>query len=612
VAKKQVVENEVAELVRKAETDYITGTTTIGKYVEFSQYENTEKITAYLNSKHTSGDTDSLGREKPFFNIGIAIRNIWYRATDLDRKNIRIKATKLSHRVPAFVASIHLQEWMRKSGFGAFLNEWGLGEANYGSAVLKFVEKGDELLATVIPWNRVISDTIDFENNPKIEILWMTAAQLKKNENYDKEMVEKLLDARETRETTGGETKDNKSDYIKLYEVHGELPKSYLTDKNRDEDEYVQQMHVVSFVAKKEKGYNDFTLFKGKERKDPYMITHLIKEDGRAQSIGAIEYTFEAQWMANHSQKLIKDQLDLASKLITQTADGNFVGQNILTGIEVGDILIHSPNNPLTRIDTHADIVSLQNFGKQWEVLAKEISSTPDAMRGENQPSGTAWRQVEALRQESHSLFEQMIESKSLDVERMMREYVIPHLKKKMDTTDELAATLDTMGIQEFDAMYVPNEVIRRDNAQIKKTILSGQVAQNMPPAQLENDVKKELSTQGNQRFVKPSDLDNKTWKEALKDLEWEVMVDASGEETDNEAVMDTLNTIFMTLAKNPAILQDPNMKLLFNKILEQTDAISPLELSNIPPPPPPQMPQQPSPVGGSNVEQPVMQGQTV
>lgn len=597
---KELQQTDIGELVRKAESDYTSGTTTIGKYVEFSQYENTEKITAYLNSKHLSGELDSLGREKPFFNIGIAIRNIWYRATDLDRKNIKIKPTKLNQRVAAYVASMHLQDWMRKTGFGAFLNEWGLASANYGSAVLKFVEKGGELIATVVPWNRIISDTIDFENNLKIEVLWMTPAQLLKNKTYDKELVKALLETREARETTDKQNKDNKNEYIKLYEVHGELPLSYLTGKDKDEETYVQQMHVISFVAKKEKGkFDDFTLYKGKESKDPYMITHLIKEDGRAQSIGAIEYTFEAQWMANHSQKLIKDQLDLASKTIMQTSDGNFVGQNVLTGIEVGDILIHAPNQPITQVNNKGDITALQNFGRQWEVLAKEISSTPDAMRGENQPAGTAWRQVEALRQESHSLFEQMIESKSLDIERMMREFVIPHLKKKMDTKEELAMTLDAMGIQEFDSMYVPNEAIRRDNAQLKKAILSGEVAYNEDRMMLEQDIKKELSGLGTQRFIKPDELDNKTWKEVLKDLEWEVAVDASGEETDKEAVMTTLNNLFKTIVMNPAVLADPNAKMLFNKIIEQTDAISPMELTTVPPTP------QPVPVAGSSGEQP-------
>ncbi len=56
----------------------------------------------------------------------------------------------------------------------------------------------------------------------------------------------------------------------------------YDNDEDEDDEEtYVQQMHVVSFVGgnKKDKD-EDYCLYKGKE-KNPYMMTHLIKEDGR-------------------------------------------------------------------------------------------------------------------------------------------------------------------------------------------------------------------------------------------------------------------------------------------------------------------------------------------
>lgn len=189
-----------------------------------------------------------------------------------------------------------------------------------------------------------------------------------------------------------------------------------------------------------------------------------------------------------------------------------------------------------------------------------------------------------------------MIENKSLDIERMMRTYVIPHLKKQMDTTEELVATLDAQGITEFDSMYVPNEVIRRDREQIINTIFSNLdkpiedpsgIAQNLDKAATTNEIKSQLSTLGNNRYIKPGDIESVSWKEALKDLEWEVEVDASGESTDRDAVLTTLTTVLKTVASNPTILQDPNMKMLFNKILEQTDAISPLELAQVPPPQP-------------------------
>ena len=583
----QYEQKSIGELIRKAEDYYVNGVTTISEHVEFSQYANINKIEAYLNSKHITGDTDAMNREKPFFNIVTAAVNIWYRATDIDRKNIRIKSTKQSNYLAAFLASIHLWEWMRRVNFGMFLNEWGRALARYGSVVVKFVEKGDELKPTVIPWNRIIVDTIDFENNIRIEKLEMTPAQLRKNDAYDQEMVTSLLEALSAREDLSKRKKDNKNEYITLYEVHGDLPLAHLTnDWDNDADTYRQQMHVISFVGLK-KGkdaeYQDFCLYRGKEAKDPYMITHLIREEGRTQGIGAVEHLFEAQWMVNHTAKSIKDQLDLASKLIFQSSDPAFVGRNLLSHIEQGDILTHSPNEPLTQVANNShDITSLQNFGTQWQMLAKEITSTPDSISGDTMPSGTAYRQVAILNQESHSLFEIMTENKGLHIEDMMRKYVIPYLKKKMDTSDEIAATLDAQGIAQFDAIYVPNEAIRFKNQKIKEDILSGNLVNNLDLADIENQIRGGLSQQGNQRFIKPSDIPDKTWKEYFKDLEWVVEVEITPEQSNKEVILTTLTTVLQSIASNPAVLTDPNMKMLFGKILEQTGAVSAIEVSQM------------------------------
>lgn len=609
---------EIGDLIRKAENDYINGETTIGKYVNFSQYENIEKIDAYLNSKHISGSTDSMGREKPFFNIVTGAVNIWYRATDIDRKNIRIKATKSKDYIGAFLATIHLQEWMKKEAIGTFLNEWGRALARYGSAVVKFVEKGGRLHAEVVTWNRLISDTVDFENNPKIEKLFLTPAQLRANKFYDQDVVTGLLSAVEARETIGGEKKDNKSDYIEVYELHGNLPISYLKDEYDEEDEeyFVQQMHVVSFVKNKETGeYDDYCLLKGKEARDPYMITHLIKEDGRSQGIGAVEHLFEAQWMSNHTAKSIKDQLDLASKLIFQTADGSFVGMNALSNIETGDILIHEADHPLTQINNNShDITSLQSYGQQWQNLAKEITSTPDSISGNTMPSGTAYRQVAILNQESHSLFEIMTENKGLAIEEMMRKFIIPFLKKQMDTTEEISATLEAHDITKLDTMFINAELVRRQNKLIKDAMFAdngrgGEIAQPFDVEAERAKIQAELGEQGNQRFIKPSAIPTKTWKEVFKDLEWDVEVEVTNEQSDKEAVMTTLTTVLQTIGGNPMILQDPNMKMLFNKILEITGAVSAIELSATAtnqPKPIPEMGGQTPNVGGGEINRTV------
>lgn len=580
----------LGELVRKMEDDYVDGTTQLSKYVNFSMYENIEKINAYLNSKHISGDTDSKGREKPFFNIVNAAVNIWFRATDIDRKNIRIKSTKSANRLAAFLATIHLRDWMRKANFGVVLNDWGRTLAKYGSAVMKFVEKDGELHSIVVPWSQIICDPIDFENNIKIEVLELTEAQLRKKEGYDPDAVEELCSSVAPRKTVGGQQKDTKSEYIKLYEVHGELPLSFLTDDDKDDDVYVQQMHVISFVGDgqkgKDAGYRDFTLIRGKESKDPYFISHLLKEEGRTQSIGAVEHLFESQWMINHSMKSIKDQLDLASKLVFQTSDGSFVGQNVLSAIDNGDIMIHQKDQPLTQIaNSSHDITSLVTFADQWRGLAQEITSTPDIMQGKNMPSGTAYRLGAILQQESHSNFEIMTENKGLALEEMIRKYVIPFLKKKMDTADEVSATLEDYEITQIDTKYVENMTNELVNNKIKEAILSGipvSAEDQMAMSQIAKDgLKKGLSELGNERYFKPSDVKDTTWKEIFKDLEWEVDVEITDESVDKDATLTTLSTVLQTVASNPMILNDPNAKMLFNKILENTGVVSTLELKS-------------------------------
>jgi len=179
-------------------------------------FEIINDIDAYINSKHLSGEKDSIGREKPFSNIVNSARNIWFRATDIDRKDIRLTSSQSNMHIPIIVSNVLLKKWMKKNRFGVVLNDWGKDLATYGSSVLKFVEKGDELLVSVVPWNRLIPDPIDFENNVKIEVLELTPSQLRKNKAYDQNMVEALIYNLGNRKMLDGQDKDNKAGYIKV------------------------------------------------------------------------------------------------------------------------------------------------------------------------------------------------------------------------------------------------------------------------------------------------------------------------------------------------------------------------------------------------------------
>ncbi len=596
--------SNICELVRKAEDNYISGETQISEYVSWSLKDNVERIEAYKNSKHISGDVDSMNREKPFFNIGIAASNTWYRATDIDRKNIRVKATKESDYISSLLASIKLQDSFRRNNFGIWLNNWGRTLADYGSAISKHVEKDGQMISTVVPWTRIIVDPVSFDGAPKIEKLYVTPAQLRANKAYDQEMVKQLLDAKVSRETLSGTKQDNQSDYIEIYEIHGELDKGNLEDGEYEETgEFTQQMHVVSFLQTEDGDYSDYTLYKGKEAKDPYYITHLIEEDGRVMSIGAYERLFEAQWMKNHTAKQIKDYLDVASKLMFQTSDGNFIGQNVLSSLENGDIFIHAVNQPLTAVNNYNQaFTAIQSFGQEWEGQANKTAGISEAMMGE-QKSGTAWRQTEALLNESHSLFELMTENKGLALEEIIKKYYIPFVKKQLDSKDEITATLSDYGVKEIEKRYIKNRAVEVSNMKNMEQLLNEDPYSVVNPTTPEAEAQtltQDLQSTGSQRFLKPDEIGMKTWKEIMKDLEWDLEIDITGEQHDTQAVMTTLNTLYMSMVQNPA--QAETSKLILSKILEQTGVVSPVEIQAIETAqsqPQPQTPPQ-SPIGGA------------
>jgi hypothetical protein len=610
----------VGALVREQEDIFLHGTTQLSKYVHHSPHEVIEKIYAYLNDTFISGPEDSLGRKKPFFNICKAAVNIWFRATDIDRSQIHILATKASDWIDSFLATIKLREWMRKELFGQTLNDWGLNDARFGGSVLKFVENDTGLHCSVVPWSRMIFDAVDFENNPQIEVLELTPAQLKKRVRtmgYDADAVNGLLDDVQDRETIDKLVKDRKSDYIRAYEVHAELEKSLLTGDEADDDIFTQQMWVISMVGKKSGRkviWNDYVLYAGQEDKSPYERTWLIDVPDRTLPVGAVENTFEAQWQTNHSMKAVRDTMDLSSKIILQSPDPQFLNMNVLESMETGDILTYaSTKGPLARVQTEAPQLNSElSYAAGWKQLSNEINGISDAMLGIAPKSGTAWRQTQAILQENYSLFEVMTENRGLHLERIIRTRIIPWIKKhELDNADEISAILSAQEIDKIDSTYMKREAVRRYNDRTINQLLKnadavskGKPASPIAPFNPNGEMealKQEMAQLGNTRFFKPGDLDDHTWAVQLKDLEWEVEVDITGESYDTKAVFDVLN-LALKMMMTPGFDQNPKAQAVVKRVFELSGVFSPMEYDSLPAPTPP-------PVAPPVVAQPSPQG---
>ncbi len=410
-------------------------------------------------------------------------------------------------------------------------------------------------------------------------------------------VVESILNAPMIRMIITQELQDVKPYYHKIYEVHGEFPISFLTGDTNDEQEYCQQMHIVAYTRTTDNSgnvrFHDYTLFQGREEKDPYRCDSLLKEDGRTLSIGSVEHLFDAQWMVNHEAKAIKDQLDLASKLIFQTSDPTLVGQNVLTAIETGQIILHKINEPLTAVPNGStDTNALIEYMNQWKALGAEVNSITDAMAGVSPKSGTSWRLQSLEVAQSQQLFDLMRVNKALALEDMMRDHILPYLQTQLSNSKQIVAVLEANDIKKIDAMYIPNEAIKRYNKKVISHVLS--TGTRPMDINLQNEmqqVQAEQNGQGATRYFQPSEISDKTWKEIFKDFDWmEVDIaidpDGSSEAADTAAVLTTLNSM-LQLIMNPGYAQNPQAQMVVQQILRTTGKFSPLQLASTPPPPP-------------------------
>jgi hypothetical protein len=127
----------------------------------FSQPETLRTIELYHNSRVTTGNKDTLKREKPFYNICKFRVNVAMCATDIDTKDVTIEAEGAGPYGQSFVLSLKNRKWMKQSDFAQLLNAMGFTRAKFGHVMVKKVERPGELQIHVVPWRDLIIDQMD-------------------------------------------------------------------------------------------------------------------------------------------------------------------------------------------------------------------------------------------------------------------------------------------------------------------------------------------------------------------------------------------------------------------------------------------------------------------
>lgn len=557
---------------------------------DWNMWEHIQRSFLVKNSKFWKGDNNG---DRPFENIVLPILNVAYRSEGFDVKDIVPYVNDIVNHFKSFLVKKFHPKWARENKIDTFIDEMVESYTDYGLAYIKNV---NDKRPEVVPLQSLaFCDQTDILSGPSCikhnfspdQLLEMAGPWYKDKIDM---AIEQAKEERSSTTTSGAHKTKTPGKYIEVYELHGTLPAEWLNKEDLDEGEegeygeddgFVKQLQVITFYKGQDGNKKHICLYKGKERKERFKA---IKRDaifGRACGRGAIEELFEPQVWTNYSRIQVKEMLDVASKILLQTADKTFVEMNNVSDLDNGDILEHAENKPLTQ-------VSIQPYNKQhfddaterWARNARNIGSADEALLGENPASGTPFSLQALIVQEGRGIHDyRRGKVASFTGDELYPDWVMKYLVDDINEGQEWLEDLtpDEM-VEVTDALV--NSLTRK---MLKDMTVKGRFVTPEEKDQYMQQAREGFSKGGTKKFLQ-------LLKDEVDDIPVDVYVNVAGKQKDLKEIVDKLTNIFRQIFADPTILQQPGMASLFNQIIESS-GMSPINFAGITRPAPQAMP---------------------
>lgn len=589
--------DSIASLLAEMKRNFLSEKIEIMEGLEFNQYETLKTIHFYLNSKFENGDVDENGNDKFFHNIinhrnAHATKNI-----DLDTKDMRVTTDLENSYWKSWILRMSLQNWMRDERFASILNQMAEDLPRFGSVIWKKTmdAEGKVCIQNVDLRDVICDQAADTLLGSQVfaERIIMSAQQIrdKVEDGWSEEAVEALLAAGSfkkqpymqevTTASAGVYALTDSLPAYEVYEVWGWIPETFLPDhlkpmasEDAEEGEALEASstkykYVMAIVSGLEPGGANQTLFAEiAEPEDfPYKEVHMRKNPGRWLGLGNTEMLIPLQIRINELVNRFFMALRMGSLHLFQTR-GKMYLKNLMQDAVDGDIL--ETTHPIDPVATEIRAFNqYQNEVTMIETLADKICNTFEVVTGESMPAATPFRLGAQLGASAKKLFEFVRQNCGIFVSDVMRNWVLPEIGKKMDHEHMIDLMGSVEELSAFDEAY-RNSVLY---GQLKDYILK---TGYLPTREEFDTASKTLSDQ-----MKSSDRKIKVEKGFMDEEFLEkarLSIDPTGETEDQAATKETLGNILQVVTSNPAILQDPNARMIIGRIMEYS-GISPLKL---------------------------------
>jgi hypothetical protein len=601
----------LGDLLAKMKENYLDQDIEPVEGMNFNQYDLFRRVNLYINSVFENGNVDERGNDKFFHNIinhrcAHATKNI-----DLDTKDIYVTADDERGYAASFIMRAKLRCWMRDTGFADKLNRLGDKLPKYGAVIWKRVKRsGNEkkypgmidvedvdLLDVIFdPSVKRIKDSPLFAHRYLLRPQFIR--DMVEDGGWDEAAVDAILQAQSGSLKKSQFLRDNALadagafsltdtiPTIELYEMYGWVPETAIPKDWKSEagikgeaevDEYVYIMAVLDSADGS--GGNIAYL----KEMDPYDFPYKdclmpARTSKRWLPFSIPELLLDLQVRANELVNRFFRALRSGSLHVFQTRNA-LSHANVFNDAEDGDIIVSKGEITPVSLELRA----FQQYQVEYqniETQADKIANTFEVITGENLPTNTPFRLGAQLSANASKIYEQMREECGNFLSEVFNEWIMPDIIENL-TADEI---LDVFGSAEelkfFDESYRRAKMLESVKSYILKV-------GHLPTVTEFATVEKTLAEEQDR-----ADRKLKITKEFMEEaFEYSIRFDVTGETTNKKADDETLGNLFQIVASNPAIMQDPNARMIMARIMESS-GLSPLKFAGFTSSPTPAMPQ--------------------
>ena len=561
---------DVYKFIIEEEAAYKTTNIPVTGSKEWNMHEHIERCTNVANGWYHSGKNDGT---RPYSDIVTPIINVAFRSEGFDVKDIVLFVNDADNYYKSFLVNKYHPQWARKYEIDTFIDELVETSIIYDLALVKNV---NNIRPVVVPLQSIaFCDQTDVLSGPiALKYNYSVSDLLEfKGKWYDDKIDEAITMAEANKAVSMSNDQEAKTPgkYIEVYELHGMFPESWLVDGGSTDD-YIPQIHIVTYYTNKEGKRAGITLFKGKEKKPIFKALVINPIFGRACGRSIVESLFEPQVWNNYSAIRIKEMLDAAALNLFQSDDDDLANQK-LTNLKTNTVLKVGQGKQLGKVDTSPrDISSFTNHQIKLENEARTLGSASEASLGKNPTAGTPFRLQDLIVQEGNGIHEYRqgkIATFVADV--LYRDWILGYLVREMNNGKSFSEELSLDEMQEVCEAIGTNEI----NKKIKKAFLEGRITTAEERDAMMEIFRTNFKKGGNRKFFE-------IIKDELKGLPVDVFANVVGKQRNMVKNADNLTKVItFAIANAGAVQAIPGVGKAVNELLEES-GMSPIDFTQI------------------------------